>query len=125
MSYGYESVTINTGAAVGGDGSATANNTSGHVVTGQICSIGVTYGDSPPGTTDVTVALVVGEDDDDVGGGRIGTQGVRGERHGNEHQGLQSHDWMRVQLFCKGGIVCRAGAGNSSGQPQRITGGFQ
>jgi len=56
MSYGYESVTINTGAAVGGDGSATANNTSGHVITGQICSVGVTYGDSPPGTTDVTIA---------------------------------------------------------------------
>ena len=56
MSYGYESVTINSGAAVGGDGSATANNTSSHVVTGQICSVGVTYGDSPPGTTDVTVA---------------------------------------------------------------------
>ena len=56
MSYGYESVTINSGAAVGGDGSATANNTSSHVVTGQICSIGVTYGDSPPGTTDVTIA---------------------------------------------------------------------
>ena len=56
MSYGYESVTINTGAAVGSDGSATANNTSNHVITGQICSIGVTYGDSPPGTTDVTVA---------------------------------------------------------------------
>ena len=56
MSYGYESVTINSGAAVGGDGSATNNNTSSHVVTGQICSIGVTYGDSPPGTTDVTIA---------------------------------------------------------------------
>ena len=56
MSYGYESVTINSGAAVGGDGSATANNTSGHVITGQICSVGVTYGDSPPGTTDVTIA---------------------------------------------------------------------
>ena len=56
MAYGYESVTINSGAAVGGDGSATANNTSSHVVTGQICSIGVTYGDSPPGTTDVTIA---------------------------------------------------------------------
>ena len=56
MAYGYESVTINTGAAAGNDGSATANNTSSHVVTGQICSIGVTYGDSPPGTTDVTIA---------------------------------------------------------------------
>jgi hypothetical protein len=54
--YGYESVTINSGAASGNDGSATANNTSGHVVTGEICSIGVTYGDSPPGTTDVTIA---------------------------------------------------------------------
>ena len=54
--YGYESVTINTGAAAGGDGSATATNTSSHVVTGQICSVGVTYGDSPPGTTDVTIA---------------------------------------------------------------------
>jgi hypothetical protein len=53
---GYESVTINTGAAAGSAGAATNNNTSSHVVTGQICSIGVTYGDSPPGTTDVTVA---------------------------------------------------------------------
>ena len=56
MPYGYESVTVNTGAASGGDGSATANNTSSHVVTGQICSIGVTYGDSPPARTDVTIA---------------------------------------------------------------------
>ncbi len=56
MGYGYDSITINSGAAAGGDGSATANNTSTHLVTGQICSIGVTYGDSPPGTTDVTIA---------------------------------------------------------------------
>ena len=56
MAYGYQSVTINSGAASGNDGSATANNTSGHVVVGEICSIGVTYGDSPPGTTDVTIA---------------------------------------------------------------------
>jgi len=54
--YGYESVTINTGEAAGSNGSATANNTSCHVITGEICSIGVTYGDSPPGTTDVTIA---------------------------------------------------------------------
>ena len=54
--YGYSTVTINSGEAVGANGSATANNTSTHVVTGQICSIGVTYGDSPPGTTDVTIA---------------------------------------------------------------------
>ena len=56
MPYGYESVTVNSGAAAGSDGSATNNGTSGHVVTGQICSIGVTYGDSPPSTTDVTIA---------------------------------------------------------------------
>ena len=56
MAYGYQSVTINSGAAAGNDGSATANNTSSHVVVGEICSIGVTYGDSPPGTTDVTIA---------------------------------------------------------------------
>jgi len=54
--YGYESVTINTGEAAGSNGSATANNTSSHVITGEICSIGVTYGDSPPGTTVVTIA---------------------------------------------------------------------
>ena len=54
--YGYQSVTINTGEAAGSNGSATANNTSSHVVTGQICSIGVTYGDSPPASTDVTIA---------------------------------------------------------------------
>ena len=53
---GYQSVTINSGEAAGSNGSATANNTSSHIVTGQICSIGVTYGDSPPGTTDVTIA---------------------------------------------------------------------
>ena len=54
--YGYESVTINSGAAAGSAGSATNNATSSHVITGPICSLGVTYGDSPPGTTDVTVA---------------------------------------------------------------------
>ena len=56
MAYGYETITVNSGAASGNDGSATANNTSGHVVVGEICSIGVTYGDSPPNTTDVTIA---------------------------------------------------------------------
>ena len=56
MPYGYESITVSSGAAAGSNGSATANNTSGHVVVGQICSIGLTYGDSPPGTTDVTIA---------------------------------------------------------------------
>ena len=53
---GYHSVTINSGAASGSNGSATNNATSSHVVTGQICSIGVTYGDSPPASTDVTIA---------------------------------------------------------------------
>jgi len=56
MAYGYESVTINSGEAAGSNGSATANNTSSHVVTGEICSVGVTYGDSPPASTDVTIA---------------------------------------------------------------------
>ena len=56
MAYGYQSVTINSGAAAGGDGSATNNGTSTHVITGEICSIGVTYGDSPPASTDVTIA---------------------------------------------------------------------
>ena len=56
MPYGYESITVSSAAAAGSNGSATANNTSGHVVVGQICSIGLTYGDSPPGTTDVTIA---------------------------------------------------------------------
>ena len=56
MAYGYDSVTINSGAAAGSNGSATANNTSTHLITGQICSIGVTYGDSPPASTDVTIA---------------------------------------------------------------------
>ncbi len=54
--YGYQSVTINSGAAAGNDGSATSNGTSSLPVCGEICSIGITYGDSPPsGTTDVTI----------------------------------------------------------------------
>ena len=54
--YGYESVTIDTGVASGGSTAATSNSTSTHVVTGEICSIGLTYGDSPPAGTDVTIA---------------------------------------------------------------------
>ena len=54
--YGYQSVSINTGDTSGGSGSSTANNTSSHVVVGQICSIGVTYNGSPPSSTDVVVA---------------------------------------------------------------------
>ena len=53
---GYQTVTVTSGEAAGSNGSATANNTSSHIVTGQICSIGVTYGDSPPASTDVTIA---------------------------------------------------------------------
>ena len=52
----YQSVTINSGAATGSSGSATNNGTSSSPVCGEICSIGITYGDSPPGTTDVTIA---------------------------------------------------------------------
>ena len=54
--YGYSSVSINTGDTSGGSGSSTANNTSSHVVVGQICSIGVTYNGSPPASTDVVIA---------------------------------------------------------------------
>ena len=52
----YQSVTINSGASAGSSGSATNNGTSSSPICGEICSIGITYGDSPPGTTDVTVA---------------------------------------------------------------------
>ena len=41
--YGYSSVSISSGATTGGTGVSTNNNTSSHVVVGQICSIGVTY----------------------------------------------------------------------------------
>ena len=54
--YGYSSVSINTGDTSGGSGSSTANNTSSHVVVGQICSIGVTYTGSPPASTDLVIA---------------------------------------------------------------------
>lgn len=56
MSYGYSSVSINSGATAGGAGASTNNNTSSHVVVGQICSIGVTYNGSPPASTDVVIA---------------------------------------------------------------------
>ena len=54
--YGYSSVSISTGDTSGGSGASTANNTSSHVVVGQICSIGVTYNGSPPASTDVVIA---------------------------------------------------------------------
>jgi len=52
----YESVAINSGDTSGGAGASTANNTSSHVVVGQVCSVGVTYNGSPPASTDVVVA---------------------------------------------------------------------
>ncbi len=48
---------INSGAAVGGAGVATANNSS-HRVAGKVHAIEVKYNDSPPVTTDVTIATV-------------------------------------------------------------------
>ena len=54
--YGYASVSISSGATTGGTGVSTNNNTSSHVVVGQICSIGVTYNGSPPASTDVVIA---------------------------------------------------------------------
>ena len=56
MPYGYSSVSINSGTTDGGAGASTNNNTSSHVVVGQICSIGVTYNGSPPASTDVVIA---------------------------------------------------------------------
>tara|TARA_B100001123_G_C15337338_1_gene1033354 strand:- start:1968 stop:2369 length:402 start_codon:yes stop_codon:yes gene_type:complete len=54
--YGYQSVSVNSGDTSGGSGSSTSNKTSGHVVVGEICSIGVTYNGSPPASTDVVIA---------------------------------------------------------------------
>ena len=54
--YGYSSVSISSGATTGGTGVSTNNNTSSHIVVGQICSIGVTYNGSPPASTDVVIA---------------------------------------------------------------------
>lgn len=48
---------IYSGAAVGGNGVATANADSGIVVSGRVVAVGLVYLDSPPaGTTDVVVA---------------------------------------------------------------------
>lgn len=50
---------INSGAAAGGNGSATANANSPHIVSGSVSAIYVKYNDSPPaGTTDVTIATL-------------------------------------------------------------------
>jgi hypothetical protein len=48
---------FNSGAAVGGDGVATANATTTHPLFGEVLAVYVKYNDSPPaGTTDVIVA---------------------------------------------------------------------
>lgn len=48
---------INSGAAVGSAGAATANTDSTVGITGRVVAVGVTYLDSPPaGSTDITVA---------------------------------------------------------------------
>ena len=48
---------INSGLAVGGDGVATANNTSDHIISGRIIALDIKYNATPPGaTTDVTIA---------------------------------------------------------------------
>lgn len=50
---------LNTGVAVGSNGSATANNTTSVPVSGLIYGVYVKYNDSPPaGTTDVTIATL-------------------------------------------------------------------
>lgn len=50
---------INSGPAVGGDGVATASDTTAVYIIGRVQGIYVKYNDSPPaGTTDVTVATL-------------------------------------------------------------------
>jgi hypothetical protein len=47
---------INSGAAVGANGEATASTTSAQIVTGRVLGLYVKYNDSPPaGTTDVVI----------------------------------------------------------------------
>jgi hypothetical protein len=53
---GYTTVSINSGDTAGGAGVSTNNNTSSHVVVGEIGSIGVTYNGSPPASTDLVIA---------------------------------------------------------------------
>ena len=47
---------LNSGVAVGANGVATANADSTQPVSGWVLAVRVTYNDSPPGTTDATVA---------------------------------------------------------------------
>lgn len=47
---------INSGAAAGSAGSATATGTTTHIVSGKVAGVYVRYNDSPPaGTTDATI----------------------------------------------------------------------
>lgn len=47
---------INTGVAAGGAGVATSNATTTHAIKGKVLGVAIQYNDSPPVTTDVTVA---------------------------------------------------------------------
>jgi hypothetical protein len=47
---------INSGVAAGGAGVATANQTGDNIITGKLLGFYVKYNDSPPATTDVTLA---------------------------------------------------------------------
>ena len=47
---------FNSGAAVGSAGVATANQTTTTIIEGKLFAVYVVYNDSPPATTDVTVA---------------------------------------------------------------------
>lgn len=49
---------INSGAAVGSAGSATANASSTKLISGAVLGVYVKYNDSPPATTDVTIKTV-------------------------------------------------------------------
>ena len=49
-------LTLSSGIAAGADGAGTANQTSSMAVCGEVYAIGITYNDSPPATTDVTIA---------------------------------------------------------------------
>lgn len=56
MPYGMNMIEINTGAAAGSAGSATANADTTSIVSGCIYAVYVKYNDSPPaGTTDITI----------------------------------------------------------------------
>ena len=46
---------LNSGAAVGTDGEATANTDSPVIISGRVVGVGVRYNDSPPATTDMVL----------------------------------------------------------------------